>query len=459
MAVALTRELGRFIAAARFADLPREAIESIRTAFTDTVCVMIAGAHEPAPRMLAAMLAPTGNEAMLVGGRARAGALDAAWINGTAAHVLDFDDIAERGGHVSAVLVPAVLAEAEALGASGAQMVLAYAVGYETIAELVRRDADQHHDKGWHPTPVFGAIGAAAACASLRGLDAAPATMAIALSASQSCGIMSNVGTMTKSFHAGRAAHAGVASARLAHTGFTAATDGFEHAAGFLAAVSPAGKFDVDAAVIAGSQWQICGANRLSVKKYPLCFFAHRAADGMSDLLQAHKLNSQDVERITVSIGRPNAAVLRYHLPQTGLEAKFSMEFAMACAVIAGRLTLGEFTTEFVRSADVQALMQRVSVTPDDREDPRQPGYALHDRIAIDTRDGRRLDSGPVALLRGSAALPLKREELWAKFDGCLNSSPVRLPARELFETLMSLDAMPRIKELVRLMAPAASTV
>ena len=457
MPVALTRELGRFIAEARYQDIPKQAIAPIHTAFADTVCVMVAGAREPAPQLLKAMLAPAGDEAVLVGGEGRAGALDAAWINGTAAHVLDFDDIAERGGHISGVLVAAILAEAEAIGATGEQMVLAYGVGYETIAELVRRDADQHHDKGWHPTPVFGAIGAAAACASLRDLDAEKSTMAIALSASQSCGVMSNVGTMTKSFHTGRAAHAGVASARLAASGFTAAFDGFEHAAGFLAAVSPAGKIDVHSPVIAGSQWQICGANRLSVKKYPLCFFAHRAVDGMLDLLKANEVDPESGERVTVTIGRPNAAVLRYHAPQTGLEAKFSMEFAMACALIARRLSLAEFTDGFVRRDDVQALMKRVVVMPDDREDPRRPGYAVYDQVVIETRDGRRPDSGPITKLRGSPDVPLKRDELWTKFESALRVGNARIPSRRLFDALMSLDRLPYIRELVGLMVPAAT--
>jgi 2-methylcitrate dehydratase PrpD len=182
----LTRDLGAFVAGLEYDDIPFEAVRVINMAFADCVGCTIAGASEPAPRILAAMLAPAGGVATLLGMRGRASALDAAWINGTAAHALDFDDVAQRGGHPSAALVPAILAEAEALGATGEQMIVAYAAGYETLADLVARDADQHHDKGWHPTGVFGALGAAAACASLRGLNAEQAAMAIAASASQS---------------------------------------------------------------------------------------------------------------------------------------------------------------------------------------------------------------------------------------------------------------------------------
>src|SRR5262249_41974697 len=153
------------------------------------------------------------------------------------------DDVALRG-HPSTVLVPAILAEAETLDVSGRDMVTAYVAGYETWAELVRREPGFHHGKGWHPTGIFGAIGAAAACASLRRLDPAKATEAIALGAAQSTGLMANFGTMTNPFHAGRSAHSGVMAARLAAAGFTASEDALEHPQGFLAAVSPAGEVD-----------------------------------------------------------------------------------------------------------------------------------------------------------------------------------------------------------------------
>ena len=461
MTIALTLELGRFVSKLRFEDIPKEALPAIHTAFADTIGVAIAGALEAAPRLLKSMLNPSGDEATLLGGQGRASALDAAWINGTAAHALDFDDVSQRGiGHASAILVPAILAEGEARGASGEQMVVAYAAGYETIAELARRDVDigRYHEKGWHPTGVFGAIAAAAACASLRGLDPEKSAMALGISASQSAGLISNVGTMTKPFHAGRAAHAGLASARLADNGFTAALDALEHTPGFLTAFSHGGRIDVDSPVKAGTEWQLCGGNRISVKKYPLCYCTHRAIDGMFDLLQTNAVQAKDVERITVLISRRNANILRNHAPQTGLEAKFSIEFAMAVPLIAGRAGLSELTDDFVRGPDVQALMKRVVVTPDDRDNPERPGYALYDEVAIDTRDGRRFDSGPIASVRGDHDVPLRREDLWVKFNDCVQAGAGDTPARELFDALMSLDRLPHVRELIGLMEPGSQT-
>ena len=133
---------------------------------------MIAGAHDPAPQLLRKALHPMGGEATLYFTGEKSPAPEAAWINGTAGHALDYDDVASLRGHPSTVMVPAILAEGEALGASGQAMLAAYVAGYETWAELAWRDPGHHHRKGWHPTGIFGPIGAAAACASLRRLDA-----------------------------------------------------------------------------------------------------------------------------------------------------------------------------------------------------------------------------------------------------------------------------------------------
>ena len=446
MPIALTLGLGKFIAGLRYRDIPEDAIPFIHTGFTDCVGVMIAGAGEPAPQLVRAMLAPAGDEATLLFGAGRAAAPEAAWINGTAAHALDFDDVAQRG-HPSTVLVPAILAEAETIGASGAAMMLAYAAGYETWAELVRREADQHHNKGWHPTGIFGAIGAAAACASMRRLDATQAAHAISLGASQSAGLMSNFGTMTKPFHAGRSAHAGVVSARLAEKGYTAALDTLEHPQGFLAAVSPAGRVDRESAIEAGRVWKLARTG-LSVKKYPLCYCTHRALDGMLDLLRSDRIDADKVSRVTVSTSRRNATMLRNHAPQTGLEAKFSMEFAMASALIAGRAGLAELSDGFVRRADVQALMQRVVVKVDEREDPAAPGYAIYDEVTLETDGGARPLSARVTQVRGSPELPLSREELWTKFEGCVQVGTADVPAKDLFDALMSLERLAQARDL-----------
>jgi 2-methylcitrate dehydratase PrpD len=446
MSGTLTRSLAAFVSGLRPAAIPADAIAVVRTGFVDCVGTMIAGSIEDPPKILHQALAPPAGDASLYLTGPRVPAPEAAWINGTAAHALDYDDVALRG-HPSAVLVPAILAEAESLGATGAQMAAAYVAGYEVWADLAGRDPSQHHQKGWHPTGIFGPIGAAAACASLRGLDADTTTHALALGASHSSGLVANFGTMTKPYHAGRAAHSGVLAARLAAAGLTASPDALEHPLGFLAAVSPKGEADRETPPSSGRDWQILKQG-LSVKKYPLCYCTHRAIDGVLDLLAAQPVKAADVETVTVSTSRRNVAVLRNSRPQTGLEAKFSMQFAMASALVAGRVGLGELTDAFVQRRDIQDLMAKVQVEPDDREDAARSGAAPYDLVVIGTRDGRRLESARVVEERGSPELPLSAEELWLKFSNCLAVGNPKLPARAVFDTLMSLERQPDVAAL-----------
>src|ERR1044071_903185 len=399
--MALTQELGRFVANLTYEKLPKEAVEIARTGFIDTIATMIAGAHDQAPQLLRKGLAPAPGPASLYFSGESSTAPEAAWINGTAGHALDYDDVGCRG-HVSTVLVPAILAEAETLDLGGRDIFTAYVAGYETWAELARRDPGHHHAKGWHPTGIFGAIGAGAACAALRRLDPGQATMAIALSAAQAGGIMANFGTMTKPFHAGRAAHAGVVSARLAELGFTAAADALEHPQGFLSAVSPEGRADREGPTPRlGEEWQILKQG-LSIKKYPACYCTHRSLDAMLALLAKRPLKPAEIARVTVSISKTHSLILRTHTPQTGLEAKFSMEFAMAAAVISRRASLGEYTDEFVRRPEVQDLMRRVSVVTNQNYDPVQVGASAYDQVTVELTNGERIESEKVRRARGA---------------------------------------------------------
>jgi 2-methylcitrate dehydratase PrpD len=440
MIMALTQDLGRFVADLCSERLPQDAAEVARTGFIDCIATMIAGAPDPAPQLLRRALQPTDGEATLYFTGERSPAPEAAWINGTAGHALDYDDVASLRGHPSTVLVPAIIAEGEALGASGRAMLAAYVAGYETWAELAWRDPGHHHRKGWHPTGIFGPIGAAAACASLRRLDADGATRALALAASQSSGTMANFGTMTKPFHAGRSAHAGVMSARLAELGFTASLDALEHPQGFLSAVSPAGEVDRETPPQRlGGDWWITKYG-LGIKKYPACYCTHRALDTMLKLLACHPLGPEQIERITVSISDTHALILRNHEPQTGLAAKFSMEFAMAASVIARRAGLAEYTDAFVQRPEVQKLMRRVQVETNQNYDPEVSGASVYDQVRVDLADGGIVTSEKVARAKGHADRPLSEDELFEKFRICLDAGGARIAPEVLFDRLRRLE-------------------
>ena len=339
------------------------------------------------------------------------------------------------------MLVPAIVAEAEHLGSSGADMITAYVAGYETWAELFRRDSGLLHQKGWHPTGLYGAVAAAAACAKLRRLDAEKSAVAIALGASQSAGLMSNFGSMTKPFHAGKAAHAGIMAARLAEAGFTANTDALEHPQGFLHAISPTGTEDRESDSKAGAEWAILSQG-LGIKKYPTCYCTHRAIDCMLDLVSNSPIKAEEVEQITVNISDYFSTVLRNHRPDTGLAAKFSIEFCMASGIIAQRVGLRELTDSFVQRSDIQALMRKVEIVTSSTYDPELPGAAPADQVTVRLVDGTLIEGEPVTRATGHPARPLTDQQLYDKFADCLDAGNSPIPADVLFKRLSSIQSI-----------------
>src|SRR6185312_131721 len=168
----LTQDLGCFVADLSFDRIPSAGCDIARIGIADCFGVLVAGARDPAIALIDREMGEGGGApfASLIPSGARRSVEAAALVNGVAAHVLDYDDVG-LDGHPSAVLVPAILAQGETNGASGAEMLTAYVAGYEVWAELAAREPTPLHRKGWHPTSVRGAVAAAAACAKLRGLD------------------------------------------------------------------------------------------------------------------------------------------------------------------------------------------------------------------------------------------------------------------------------------------------
>ncbi len=446
----LTQTLARFVSFPPFLEVPEAAARIIRSGFIDTAATMIAGRDEAVVRIVRRYVETyqsNSRESSVLLGAERAPAHHAALINATAGHALDYDDVA-LGGHPSTVLVPALLAEGEAVGASGADLLRAYLVGYEVWAELIGRDADSHHIKGWHPTAVFGPVAAAAAIACLRRLPVEVCANAIALSASMSGGLVANFGTMTKPFHAGRAASAAIEAVRLAMGGVTASPDAIEHSAGFLRAISPKGNVDIDrpAAEGLGRSLRILDTG-LNVKKYPICYATHRVIDAVIDLASQENLRFLDVESVHATIGVAQAAMLRNHAPVTALEAKFSLEFAVAAALVARAVGLAQVSDKFVNRQEVREAMKRVQISTVATTCPIEPALAVSDRVQIRLKDGRVLDSGEVRFARGNIRLPLHEGELKAKFLDCVASAE-QIDASSLYEQLARLDAVRDVRDL-----------
>ena len=442
----LTREIGEFVSGLRFEKLPPESIKTVCTGFTDCVAVIMPGWIEPVSRIAAQSY---GNAVHLSNRPlqgVRASAPDLALIYATAAHALDYDDTG-LSGHPSAVLVSAILAEASETAADGKAMIAAYVAGYETWGELVRRDKDQLHNKGWHPTCMYGAPAAAAAAASLRGLNAAQASQAVAMAASFAAGIVANFGSMTKPLQVGRAAQSGLLAARLVEAGMTSSQTAIEDDVGFLRAISPNGAVDTKSPAKLGQDWAIL-RHGLNVKLYPMCYCTHRVLDATIDMQKQRHFKPDDIAAITIEIGETETKILRVSRPQTGLEAKFSGEFAAAAAVIAVQCGLAELTDGFVRRADIQGLIAKVHRTLMTEKDPEEPAHSPFNRVRMMLRDGNEIVSEPVYKARGHFKKPVDRERLWDKFNDCSAGALEASEARALFDALQKLPQLKSAPEL-----------
>jgi 2-methylcitrate dehydratase PrpD len=451
----LTSEIGRFVAGMTYDKVPPAAVETVCRGFTDCVGVLLLGLPEPVTGIVSKSVnLPYAPEKLAEFGPMRIPAPDLALIYGTAAHALDYDDTG-LNGHPSAVLVPAILAEAQDVGADGRAMVAAYVAGYEIWAELVARERGSLHEKGWHPSAMYGAIAAAGSSAVLRKLDAELSTRAVAIAASLAGGLCSNFGSMTKPFHLGRTAQNALTATRYAEAGLTSAPDAIEHDLGFLRAVSPKREVDTARASRFGEHWEIL-RHGINVKLYPMCFGAHRILDAMIDLCSANDVKPRDIAAVDVEIAENSTKVLRNHRPQTGLEAKFSAEFAIAAGAIAGRCTNTEVNDDFVRRADVQDFFGKVKIHPLTEKDKDEPTRSPFDQVRVTLADGRNIASGPVYNPRGHFKRGVEREVLWTKFADCAMTVVDRERAMALFDALQNLPRLVAVSDLKPALAPAA---
>ncbi|MGE0750423.1 MAG: MmgE/PrpD family protein [Variibacter sp.] len=441
----LTRQAAQFVATFDSKAIPTRAYEAARIGIADCVATMIAGASEPPVAIVRDLVAEkAGADAApeVPSGRGLS-AMDAALVNGVAGHVLDYDDVA-MDGHTSVALAPAILAEGWTLNASGADALAAYAAGYELWAALVEQEPGALHDRGFHPTAVWGTLSAAAACARLHKLDEEKTAHALGIAASLAAGLCANFGTMTKSLHAGRTAQSGVLAARLAKKGYTGATDILEHRTGFLLSHSPSGKPNLTGDMALGREWRL-EKTGVNVKRYPICYATHRAIDAMIDLAQDNDLKPDDVKEIQVTLGETQRLMLRNRNPQNGLEAKFSIEFAMASALVARQVGLAQLTDGFVQQPDVSGTFAKVTTatTP-------SPGsiFAESDSVSVVLKSGQKIDHAPVTHARGSWENPMSADEFKAKFMDCSARAVGSNRATSLFESLMHLEAAPTLREL-----------
>jgi 2-methylcitrate dehydratase PrpD len=435
-----TAAIGDFARHSVFADAPDELYVRATRAFIDTIGVAIAGRREACFTILAETLGigGGGGESTVLPTRARASAAQAALVNGTAGHALDYDDVADDiHGHPSIVLVASLLALAETHHATGRQLLEAYTLGFDVSCAVARGlPVEPHYLRGWHATATVGILGAVAACGHLLGLEQPIIQQALGIAGSMAGGSRQNFGTMTKPLHAGLASRDAVLATQLATNGFTADPHQLEGRIGYFQMFGVDPEPDEVQSVL--ERPRVLLERGLSVKKFPCCFGTHRMANAAL-ALQARGLRAADVAGIEVSVPPGGLEAIIHHQPKTGLQGKFSGEYVVAACLLDGRVGLSTFSDEAVCRSEAQDLLARVTIheaiVPPFGAAQFDHAYAT---LEVALRDGGSL-RGRCDIPAGDARAPLTDAELDAKFRDCVAFSESAWDADALLRRLWAL--------------------
>ena len=427
-ASAITDYVAGFVVETKFADIPRDVAHLGKRSVLDGIGLALAGAKSECGHIAQKYLADLGiaNTAgsSVIGTSLRLPARFAAFANGLAIHADDYDDTQLAVAkdrvyglltHPTAPALPPVLALAERERRSGLDMMLAYQVGVEVECKIAEAIAPRHYQHGFHSTATCGSIGAAAGAAKLLGLDRETTRRALSIGATQAGGLRENFGTMTKPYQAGHAAESGLVSAEFVALGWTAAEQILEADRGFFHAAG--GTFDPTTIIDhLGNPWTFASPG-VSLKPYPSGSLTHPAMTELARLIETHKFEASQVEKVDVGANHNMTTTLLHHDPKTGLEAKFSMEFCMAILLLERKAGLGQFSDRVVHRPDVQSMMKKINFYVDPEAE--SAGFdKMTSLLKIGLKDGR-IITGRAAFGKGSPANPMTFDEAAAKFCGC----------------------------------------
>jgi 2-methylcitrate dehydratase PrpD len=445
-AAGLTRTLAEQARRLQLADIPADIRAWARQCVLDYVGCTLAGAQDELVAILLDELQEQGGTAtaQVFGHGLRLPPASAALANGAAGHALDFDDVnLAMPGHPSVAILPALLALAEACGASGAAVLTAFVAGYELQCRVGRVIAPGHYDGLWfHATATVGSFGAAAAGAHLLGLDGDRFATALGIAGTQAAGLKSMFGTMCKPLHAGKAAYHGLLAARLAGRGFTARPDVLECGQGFARTHSP--DFHPERALETPAQgWYI--RNNL-FKYHAACYMTHATIEAARKL--RGELGALDpVERIRLALEESCDRICNIAAPRTGLEAKFSLRLTTAMGLAGydtGRLAM--FSETVAADPVLIGLRDRVEL------DFRRGIPNTFSTLEVEMKDGRRLTA------QHDAGIPAADTEeqgrrLVEKFAGLAEPVLGEHRSRALIEVIGALETQPDMSRLSELAA------
>lgn len=457
----LTKELAAFILRTHYSGFPGDALRIAKRCLIDGTGVMLSGSTDPSTLILRKYLESLGGkaESSILGTTLKAPAPAAALANGTSGHAQDFDDtqlshspdrISGLLTHPTTPVLAATFAVGEAMAINGREFLTAFMTGFEVECKMAEAINPIHYKKGYHTTGTIGAFGAAAAVGKILGLSEGEMRYALGMVASMSAGIRANFGTMTKPLHAGRAAENGVMAARLAQLGFTSDPNVLENPWGYFKILGDG--FDLDRiSGKLGNPYTIIDPG-VSIKPHPSGVLSHPSMNAMLDIVREHDLMPEDVSEIHLYAASNILNPLRYPLPQTALEAKFSLPFCLTSILLRRRAGLREFSDDFVRSPEVQEMMKRVKTILDPEIEAK--GYAkILSRVEIRLRDGMLLkkESGPY---KGGPENPLTDAELYEKLSTCAELVLPRAKISKVYDLLNQLETLQDVRVLIPSLLP-----
>ncbi len=433
------QRLARFLVEFPSASITPAAREIARLSLLDTLAVALAGRNETASRLARgytrAMRQDQGATAWLTGEPHLPEA--AALFNAVAAHALDYDDVTQAWrGHPGAVIWPALWAAGQIGRSTFGELLDAYALGFEVGAQIGAAITAHHYPAGWHATSTVGILAAAAACSRTLKLDAREASHALGLAVAQSAGVQANFGTLAKPFQAGFAACGALRAALLAKAGVDASCRALEGPTSFGSLYGathaiPLALPERDA----GADLAIARIG-IEIKQFPNCYAAHRAIEAALALRARIDSPSASHVRAILIEGTPSAhAPLLDRLPVNADEARFSIEFGVACALADGALRLDSFTDQALQRPDIRKLMSSMQVRESLQSDGTRTAC-----VSITLADGRQL-AQRMADLPCRYGQPAFMQRLLEKVADCLRHAGLSDKSQALFDDIIQAQA------------------